>query len=150
MTCTWDASKANRNEQVLNLLEEECLVPVCPEQLGGLRTPRPRQEMVGGKGVDVLEGRARVKNSEDVDVTRQFLRGAHETLRIARLLNAGRFVGKARSPSCGCGEVYDGSFSGKVTGGDGVTTALLRRNGVEVLTEENLQQVRHRESRYQR
>lgn len=138
IACTWDASELNRNERVLALLAKRNIVPVCPEQLGGLSTPRPRQEILNGQGVDVLEGRAQVKNSEGQDVTMQFVKGAHETLKLGRLLRACCFIGKARSPSCGSGEIYDGSFAGRTIDGDGVTAALLKRNGIEVVTEEGL------------
>jgi len=138
--CAWDATNRYRDERVLQLLESDVLIPVCPEQLGGLKTPRPPQEIQGGSGEDVLDGKCRVKNINGGDVTREFVRGAEETLRIARLLKVRQFIGKSRSPSCGCRQIYDGTFSGKPVDGDGVTTALLKRNGVEVITEEDLSQ----------
>jgi uncharacterized protein YbbK (DUF523 family) len=114
------------------------IIPVCPEQLGGLSTPRARQEIQGAFGEAVLDGKCRVKNKNGEDVTRELLQGAKETLEIARHYGVTEFIGKAKSPSCGCGKIYDGSFSGKLTDGDGVTTALLKRNGIEVITEEEL------------
>ncbi len=138
--CAWDATNRYRDERALWLLEGDVLIPVCPEQLGGLKTPRPPQEIQGGRGGDVLDGKCRVKNINGEDITREFIRGAEETLRIARLLKVGQFIGKSRSPSCGCRQIYDGTFSGKPVDGDGVTAALLKRNGVEVITEEDLGQ----------
>ncbi len=138
--CTWDATNRYRDERALQLLENDILIPVCPEQLGGLKTPRPPQEIQQGSGEDVLNGKCRVKNLNGEDVTREFVRGAGETLRIARLLKVRQFIGKSRSPSCGCRQIYDGTFSGKPVDGDGVTTALLKRNGIKVITEENLRQ----------
>jgi uncharacterized protein YbbK (DUF523 family) len=103
-----------------------------------LRTPRARQEIQGGTGEEVLDGKCRVLNTDGEDVTQEFIVGAEETLRIARLLHIDEFIGKSRSPSCGCGQMYDGAFSGKLVDGDGVTTALLKRNGIRVVTEEGL------------
>ena len=138
--CAWDATNRYRDERALQLLENDILIPVCPEQLGGLKTPRPPQEIQEGSGEDVLNGKCRVKNLNGEDVTREFIRGAGETLRIARLLKVRQFIGKSRSPSCGCRQIYDGTFSGKPVDGDGVTAALLKRNGIKVITEEDLRQ----------
>jgi uncharacterized protein YbbK (DUF523 family) len=86
----------------------------------------------------VLDGRCRVLNRDGEDVTGRFIRGAEETLRIARALGADGFIARSRSPSCGCGRIYDGSFSGRLVVGEGVTTALLRRNGFTITPEEHL------------
>jgi uncharacterized protein YbbK (DUF523 family) len=136
--CTWDGTDKNRNERVVELWKRETLIPLCPEELGGLGTPRPPQEIQGGSGADVVDRKRRVKNREGRDVSEEFLRGAGETLRIARLFGADQFVGKSGSPSCGCGRIYNGSFSGTQVDGDGVTAALLKRNGITVITEEDL------------
>jgi uncharacterized protein YbbK (DUF523 family) len=77
-------------------------------------------------------------NKEGKDVTQQSIRGAEETLKIAKQLKAKEFVAKSGSPSCGCGQIYDGSFSGRLIDGDGVTTALLRRSGAKIIPEEDL------------
>ena len=98
------------------------LVPVCPEQLGGLPTPRPCAERVG----------ERVINRAGEDVTAAFRLGAERTAEIARSSGVRRALLQERSPSCGCGTVYDGTFSGTLTAGRGVTAALLEKNGVEV------------------
>lgn len=126
---------SNPDKKVIEMVEKGEAVPVCPEQLGGLPTPRPPQEIVGGTGKDVLDGKARVVNSEGRDVTREVLKGAEETLNIAKVLGAREAVFKSNSPACGCGKVYDGTFTGKLREGDGVTTALLKRNGIKVRTE---------------
>jgi len=136
--CTWGGIGKYKSERAIELLRDEVLIPVCPEQLGGLKTPRPPQEIQGGTGEDVLDGKCKVKNINGEDVTREFVRGARETLRIARLFRASQFIGKSRSPSCGCGQIYDGTFSSKPVDGDGVTTALLKRNRIKVITEEDL------------
>jgi len=136
--CAWSGDERYQDGWALELARREGLVPVCPEQLGGLATPRPPQEIQGGGGEDVLDGKCRVLNKDGVDVTGEFISGAEETLKIALKLNIREFIGKARSPSCGCGQVYDGSFSEKLVSGDGVTTALLKRNGIKVINIEDL------------
>ena len=128
--------RSNRNERLLRLLEGRALVPVCPEQLGGLPTPRDRARLVGGEGRDVLAGRARVLTFRGEDVTEAYLKGARETLKAARLSGARLAVLKANSPSCGCGAVYTEDFSA-LKAGDGTTAALLKENGVRVVTEED-------------
>lgn len=136
--CTWKGDDKYRNDRAIELSKVETLVPVCPEQLGGLATPRAPQEIQGGSGEDVLNGKCRVMNGNGVDVTMEFVRGAEETLKIARQLNIRELIAKSASPSCGCGQIYDGSFSGRLVSGDGVTTALLKANGVRVIREEDL------------
>lgn len=124
--CRYDG-RGNPNDAVLSLLNRDdiTLIPVCPEQLGGLSTPRIPSERRG----------ERVVNRAGEDVTSQFIRGAEEALRIAKLYGCQVAVLKERSPSCGCGRIYDGTFSGKLTDGDGVTAELLRREGIKVYGE---------------
>lgn len=118
------------NEAVKELLEREdiSLIPVCPEQLGGLPTPRTPSERRGSF----------VVSSEGEDRTAAFAKGAEETLRIAKLYGCEAALLKERSPSCGNKEVYDGTFSGTVVLGEGVTAELLRKNGVKVFGESEL------------
>ena len=108
-------------------------IPVCPEQLSGMPTPRSRCEIVGGDGFDVLNGKARVLDEHGRDVTDFFVRGAREVLKIAELVGAKVAIMKDFSPSCGCGEIYDGSFTGKRRKGFGVTSALLKLSGLKVM-----------------
>ena len=124
--CRYDG-RGNPNDAVLSLLNRDdiTLIPVCPEQLGGLSTPRIPSERRG----------ERVVNRAGEDVTSQFIRGAEEALRIAKLYGCQVAVLKERSPSCGCGRIYDGTFSRKLTDGDGVTAELLRREGIKVYGE---------------
>lgn len=136
--CAWHGENRYKDRRVLELAKSGILIPVCPEQLGGLPTPRAVQEIQNGSGEDVLDGKIRVSNKDGTDVTTGFIRGAGETLRIAKLFNVKEFIGKSRSPSCGCGQIYDGSFSKRLVNGNGVTTALLKRNGIKVKTEEEL------------
>jgi len=136
--CAWDGKARYKNKKVIELLRKETLIPLCPEQLGGLATPRVLQEIEKGSGDDVLDGKSRVKNKIGQDVTRQFIRGAKEALKIAKQYNIKEFIAKSRSPSCGCGFIYDGSFSKRLIKGDGVTVALFKRNGIKVISENNI------------
>lgn len=113
------------NDKVAALIKAHTLVPVCPEQLGGLSTPRPPAEIQG----------SRVMTVGGQDVTAFYTKGAEETLHIARLCNCRLAILKAHSPSCGSVSVYDGSFSGTRTDGDGITAKLLRTNGIIVACE---------------
>ncbi len=127
INCRYDG-KAKPNEKVLKLAKEEILIPICPEQLGGLSTPRKPAEQQGEKVVR--------ENGEDV--TENFNRGGQQVLRIAKLLNIKTAILKQRSPSCGYGQIYDGTFSETIVVGDGVTAKLLKENGIEILTEDDL------------
>lgn len=133
--CRFDGS-SNKDDAVGRLVAEGRAVLVCPEEDGGLETPRPPAEIVGGDGHDVLAGRARVVTRDGADVTGAYLRGARAALDAARRTGAEVAILKARSPSCGKGCIYDGSFTGAQTEGDGVTTALLEANGFRVVTDE--------------
>ena len=137
MRCTWSGND-NKNDRAIELSKVETLIPVCPEQLGGLATPRAPQEIQGGTGEDVLDNGCRVLNKNGEDVTTEFITGAEETLEIVRQLNIKEFIARSRSPSCGCGRVYDGTFRDRLIDGDGVTTALLRRSGIRITPEEDL------------
>lgn len=119
----------------------EFLIPVCPEVLGGLGIPRCPAEVRGGDGDDVLAGTARVLDSSGRDVTEEYLKGAWISLGIALQSGAKAAILKARSPSCGPGSIYDGTFSRTLRPGDGVFAALLRRHGIEVYSEETAREV---------
>ena len=114
------------------------IVPLCPEVAGGLPTPRAPAEIAGGQGGDVLEGRLPVLTDSGADVTAAFIGGAEAALRLVRQHDLRIAVLKARSPSCGNTHNYDGSFSGTLVAGEGVTAALLRRHGVRVFDESQL------------
>lgn len=124
--CRYDG-KHCRNETVMELLSREVLIPVCPEQLGGLTTPREPMRIVDGDAGDVLDGNARVMNEGCQDVTAHLIRGGEEVVKLAELCGIREVIMKVKSPSCGCGEL-----------GEGVTTALLKRNKIHVITEEEL------------
>lgn len=111
---------------------------VCPEEEGGLGTPRPASEIAGGSGADVLDGDARVLTDDGRDVTAEYLHGAQVALARAGDAGCRAAILKARSPACGCGAVYDGTFTRTLTEGDGVAAAALRRAGIALWTEEEL------------
>ena len=113
---------------------------VCPEVAGGLPIPRPAAEIdPGSTGEDVVGGRARVVSEHGEDVTAQYVRGARKAVDAARAAGCTLAILKARSPSCGCGVIYDGTFSGTVTTGDGVTAAMLKREGLRVVSDEEVE-----------
>ncbi len=114
-----------------------CL-PVCPEQLGGLPTPRPAAEIVGGSGEDILAGRAQIRGANGADLTPAFLSGARQTLALVRAIPIAAAILKARSPSCGVGAIYDGSFTRTVREGHGVAAAALAKLGIPLYTELDL------------
>lgn len=115
------------------------VVPFCPEVFGGLPTPRLPAEIenahAGLDGNAVLEGRTRVVACDGSDVTAQFLAGATGALELAQHLDIRRAILKSRSPSCGVGQIHDGRFVGVLVSGDGVTAALLKRSGIQTITE---------------
>ena len=135
--CRYDG-QANPNDEVARLVAEGRAVQVCPEEDGGLPTPRPPAEIVGGDGHDVLAGRAKVMTKAGQDVTQIYIEGADRALEAARAAGATRAILKSRSPSCGKGVIYDGTFSRTTTTGDGVTAALLAQNGIELRTESDV------------
>jgi uncharacterized protein YbbK (DUF523 family) len=125
--CRYDG-KNKENKKVIELAKEKILVPVCPEQLGGLPTPREPAEQKGNK----------VFTKSGKDVSKNFKKGAKEVLKLAKLFKIKEAILKQRSPSCGSGQIYDGTFSDKIKKGNGVTAALLKKNGIKVITEEDL------------
>ena len=125
--CRYDG-RSKPHKKATELAETHDLIPFCPECMGGLMTPRPPAEIQG----------ERVINAENVDVTVQYRKGAKEALRLCKTLGITRAVLKAKSPSCGKGEVYDGTFTKTLTKGNGITAQLLMEHGIEVLTENDL------------
>ncbi|TWC37674.1 uncharacterized protein YbbK (DUF523 family) [Pseudomonas sp. SJZ079] len=114
------------------------VVALCPEVAGGLPTPRPPAEIPGGQGAQVLDGQAAVITVDGEDVSAAFLAGAAQALTLVERHGIRLALLKARSPSCGNRENYDGNFSGVRVAGEGVTAALLRRAGVQVFNEDEL------------
>lgn len=118
----------NLDLRIKKLLTDKKAILVCPEQLGGLPTPRVPCEIVDSVYKKVI-------NKNGVDVTEQFIKGANETLKIANSVNAKYAILKSKSPSCGIGEIYDGTFSGKLISGNGITADLLIKNNIKVFNE---------------
>lgn len=119
------------NPNVVNLGNRFRLVPVCPEQMGGLPTPRPPVELLNDKAA----------TREGEDCTAQFRKGAQEVLKLAKMFDCKYAVLKSKSPSCGFGNIYDGTFSGKLTEGNGITANLLHQSGITILDENNAEKL---------
>jgi len=136
--CNWRGDDGYKNGAAVKLSTSEELIYVCPEHMGDLSSPRAQMEISGGDGYKVLDGAAKVMTEGGGDVTANVVAGADAVLKLALRLQASIFIGKARSPSCGRGGIYDGTFSGKTVEGDGVTAALLKRNGIEVISDRDL------------
>lgn len=129
--CRYDG-RARPDAEIVAAVADGTAVPACAEQLGGLPTPRRPAEIVGGDGHDVLRGTARVVTIDGEDVTQPFIDGAREVARIAAERGITAAVLQARSPSCGCGSVYDGTHTGRLVDGDGVLAAALKAEGFTV------------------
>ena len=127
VNCRYNGER-KKLEGIERLMERAELIPVCPEILGGLPTPRPPAERVGD----------RVMNREGADVTEAYQRGAEETLRLAELFGEKVALLKECSPSCGMGKIYDGSFQGRIVDGSGVTAELLSSHGISVYGESRI------------
>jgi uncharacterized protein YbbK (DUF523 family) len=138
IACTHEAEPKTR-DWAIRLTAEGRAVLVCPEVAGGLPIPRPASELVGGTGADVLDGRARVIDEHGADVTDSYLRGAQKARDAARAASATLAALKARSPSCGRARIYDGTFSGTLRDGEGVTAAALARDGLTVVSDEDIE-----------
>ena len=117
------------------------IIPVCPEVAGGLPIPRPPAEIQSGDGKDVVQGTTKVMDINGKDVTAAFLKGAREALRLVEENRIDYVILKARSPSCGSKMTYDGSFSGSLKIGQGVTAALIESKGIHVYNEDEIDQV---------
>ena len=122
----------NYNEKVFNLVKEGKAIPVCPEQLGGLTTPRNSAE------IKVVNNNTYVVDKEGNDFTVQFEKGAKEVINLAKKLNITKIILQPRSPSCGVGKVYSGNFDGKLIDGNGILADLCIKNGIKVINSEDL------------
>ena len=125
--CRYDG-KNNLNEEIKKLVEENKAICICPEQLGKMTTPRPASEIKGNK----------VVNNIGEDVTYNFNLGAIKALEICKKYNIRKAILKAKSPSCGCGKIYDGTFTKTLIDGDGITTRLFKQNRITVITENEI------------
>lgn len=129
--CRYDGLSKG-NDQVQELLKEYTLIPVCPEQLGGLPTPRPASERVGDL----------IMTADGQNFTVQFQKGAEEVVKLAALYDCRYAILKEKSPSCGKGQIYDGTFSGHLIFGDGVTAALLASHNIRVFGESQIEELK--------
>lgn len=120
--------KNNKNERVLEFIKDKEVIPICPEIMGGMMTPRAAAERVGDK----------VLTEDGIDVTKEFKKGANEVLYLAELFNVKKALLKAKSPSCGNNVIYDGTFTHTKTEGSGITSELLKANGITIITEEDI------------
>ncbi|WP_372754052.1 DUF523 domain-containing protein [Labilibaculum sp.] len=132
--CRYDG-KSNEVAEIKKLVLENKAIALCPEELGGLPTPRIPCEQVK------INNEFKVIGQDKNDYTREFTKGAKIVVNVAKALNCKIAILKANSPSCGYGQIYDGSFTGKHTKGNGITSYLLAKNGVQILNEENFHSI---------
>ena len=118
----------NYNQKIFDLVKEGKAIPICPEQLGGLNTPRKTVEL------KVINGKRYAIDNEGNDLTENFERGALEVLNLAKDLNINKAILQPRSPSCGVNKIYSGNFDNKLVDGNGILAELLKQNGIDVLT----------------
>lgn len=132
--CRYDG-ESRPDEDLLSSTLRKLFVPICPEQLGGLPTPRGPSEIINGDGLDVLEGRSRILSASGSDVTDYFLRGANEVIRLVELLDISTAIMKEKSPSCGVCHI---KRNGSLLRGSGVTSALLIKKGLRVISSDRI------------
>ncbi len=118
----------NYKQKIFDLVKEGKAIPICPEQLGGLNTPRKPVEL------KVINGKRHAIDNEGNDLTENFERGALEVLNLAKNLNINKAILQPRSPSCGVNKIYSGNFDNKLVDGNGILAELLKQNGIDVLT----------------
>jgi uncharacterized protein YbbK (DUF523 family) len=138
--CKWNG-KNDTNEKIKEMVEKGEAIAFCPEVLGGLSVPRRSCGIYDGLGEDVIKNKATVRTIDDgKDLTKQFMNGAEEFLKIAKTKNIKEAILRTPSSSCGCGKTWqlDTKFVNHVVSGDGVTAALLKKNGIKVYTEDDL------------
>lgn len=123
LNCKYDGEN-NYSKDIDEFLKDYEVIPICPEIMGGLPIPRIAAERVDG----------RVVTKDGRDVTKEYIKGAKESLFLARKYNVKKALLKLRSPSCGYGKIYDGTFSHTIIDGNGVTAELLKQNGIEIIT----------------
>ena len=125
----------NTDQSVLDMREKYILIPACPEQLGGLQTPRPPSFFIKGDGSQTIEGIDNLINDQNENVSSQFRNGAEETLKICQLFNIKTAILKEKSPSCGTHQIY---LKEKLTKGIGVTATILKSNDIRVMSENDI------------
>ena len=138
--CRYDG-KSKPSEDVLAFLKGKKYLPICPEVAGGLLIPHPPAEIVDGDGNGVWQGNARVINALGIDVTDAFCAGAKAVLQTAKNHGATVAILKSKSPSCGDTTIYNGTFQRRLREGQGVTAALLKKEGICIFNEENISKI---------
>lgn len=128
INCRYDANNTEHSE-ILELVKQGRAIPICPEILGGLAAPRPSCEITTDEAANKI-----VMGNDGHNYTKEFNLGAEKTLAIAKILDVKKVFLKSKSPSCGCGIIYDGTFSGKFIDGNGMTAELLLKNGIEIIS----------------
>ena len=136
INCRYDGSNIF-NDELLKKFKAEDFIPVCPERLGGLPTPRPSASIKNATGAEVIAGKAKVIDDNGKDVTKEFLKGAQESLKIAKIVGVKKAILKENSPSCGV-NFTDSDFN-KVKG-TGVFTAMLKSEGIKIFSEYNFEE----------
>ncbi len=126
---------------VIELVKQGKALPLCPEVMGGRKTPRPAVEITGGGGEDVLAGRAKIREQDGTDVTGRMTAGADSVLATAIKMGVKSAILKDKSPACGFGRIYDGTFSKKLVKGNGVLAAAFIKNGIKVYNEDNYKEI---------
>lgn len=122
----------NFNQKIFDMVKEGKAIPICPEQLGGLETPRNPAE------IRIIDGVQHVIDNKGNDLTKQFEKGAKEVLEFAKQLGVKSFILQPRSPSCGIGKIYSGNFDGKLVTGNGILVELCKNNGIEAINCEDI------------
>jgi uncharacterized protein YbbK (DUF523 family) len=125
------------NEKLKKLAIRKKAIPLCPEVLGGRNVPRPPAEIIDGTAEDVINGSAKVKDISGKDVTNETITGVMYVVAAVKRLGIKKAILKTKSPTCGKGQIFDGTFSGKLIDGNGVLTTVLLKEGIEVFTEDN-------------
>jgi uncharacterized protein YbbK (DUF523 family) len=131
VNCRWDGTNS-RNQKIIELVGKGRALLVCPEELGGLSTPREKAYFFEGDGKDVIAGKGKVITLSSKDITSQLLAGAKKTLKMAKKYKIKYAIMKKNSPSCGCGKIY---IKGKLVKGDGVATVILKRERIKIITQ---------------
>lgn len=122
----------NFNQKVFDLVKSGKAIPICPEQLGGLATPRTPVE------IEVINGKKHAIDKDGIDVTKEYIKGAKEVLELAKKLNIKKAILQPRSPSCGVNKIYNGNFDKTLVDGNGLTAELLKENGIEILSSDEI------------
>lgn len=134
VNCRYDGCLLE-NKLIKKLVSARQAIPLCPEVMGGRPVPRAPAEIKGGTGEDVLTGKAGIIDREGRNVTQEVITGVNYVAAAAKRMNVRIFILKTKSPTCGYGQVFDGTFTGKLVPGNGVMAAALLREGIKIYTE---------------